>query len=215
MKMKKYGLLIALMYSAISLYGNIYIPKAKLAGETVHARVSKDTAHVTAVFEFSDLYTRDALALYFPIFSDTQVDPIQVLAGSRFELEINGKKAAIPTPCDAPPSLKTPESSVTTPRAYWFYVNIGDLLGDTIVDLNCRVVIRATYSQPLIGGVFYYLPIIPGISEAEEKKRSWSYQLFVRSGLRVMQVRTKGADYEQLEDCVVVYLKHAKIVAVQ
>jgi hypothetical protein len=185
------------------------VPSAKLAGETVYVHLLKDEARVTAVFEFEEWITRDAKLVYFPLFASDPADPVKVLARTGFELEISGKKLGIALPCEAPKRFQKMAGSL---RVCWFVANLDDLVEDADVDLSRRMTIRVSYSQPLIGGCFYYLPVIMGL---EKQKRSWRYQMLARSGLRVTEVVSKGTDYEQIADSVVVYLKDGETVAIK
>lgn len=206
--MKLFHLTFALILFAASARGNLYIPNAKLAGETVHVRLMKNAAVVTAVFEFEEFLTRDAKIVYFPIFSENAHNPVEVLANSEFELAVGDKKQAIATPCPPPEGLG---NIPNRPRVFWFSANIDDLTDDTVI---FPLVIKVTYTQPRIQGRFHYLPIIPGAA-GESTKRSWNYQMLAYSGSRVTQVTSKPSDYEQLADSVVVYLKDRQPVELQ
>jgi hypothetical protein len=219
--MKKIQFLLGIFLLVSAAHGNVYIPKAKLAGETVYVQLTKDSARVTAVFEFEQLQTKDGLIVYFPIFSNAADDPIRVLADSRFELSVGDKTVNFAKPCPAPEWTKDIK---TDHRICWFTANIGDLIfyqddKSVVVETNESTVIRFSYTQPLIHGRFYYLPVIPGASVPDwdwnKNRYSWNYQMFARSGLRVTDVSSKGTLYEPLEDSVVVYLKDREIVEIQ
>jgi hypothetical protein len=209
--MRTHALLFALVISALPANANLYVPRAKLAGETVRVRLQKDSAEVTAVFEFAEWFTRDAKVLYFPIFSADVVDPIQLLARSGFELEIEGQKIGMAAPCAPPARFKLIPGS---PRIYWFSADLEELGEKWNEEVFPRVVVRVSYSQPMVRGSFYYLPIIVGTSEKEER-RAWHYQMQLHAASRVPRVLSKGTDYEQLADTVVVYLKDGEIVEVR
>jgi hypothetical protein len=208
--MKTLAILLGLVVGTFSLKANAYVPNAKLAGESVSVRVLKDEARVTAVFEFEDLITRDAKKVYFPIFAADGADPGKILARAGFELEIRGKKLGTAFPCEAPEKFRKKTSD---PRVYWFVADIDDLVEAAEIELHPRMIIRVSYSQPLIDGRFHYLPVIVGQDDREN--RSWRYQMVVRSNLHIMEVVSKGTDYEQIAEGVVVYLKDGETVVVR
>jgi hypothetical protein len=211
--MKTHLCFIFVLACVTSTRANFYIPKAKLSGETVYVRLVKDTAAVTAIFEFDEWETRDDKLIYFPMFATGSEDPVKVLARADFELEIGGKKIGIATPCAPPRKFRDIPSG---PKILWFAANLDLLIGDTAVDINQRVIVRASYVQPLIQGVFYYLPVIAGQSDdLDREKRSWRYQMHARSTLRITTVLSKKSDFEQLGDSVVVFLKDGEIVEVR
>ena len=199
---------------AISTSANVYIPKAKLAGETVFVHITKEAAVVTAVFEFDDWITLDAKVVYFPIFTNASDDPIQILAHADFALEVDGKKLGVAAPCETPTRFgKLPKN----PRISWYAANLDELIDNAKaeVDFNRRIIVRLSYTQPLIHGRFYYLPVVIGSADPDKEKRSWNYQMLAHSNLKILQVLSKQVDYEQLGNGVVVYLKDTEIVVIQ
>lgn len=208
--MKPLALLIGLSVMATSAVANVYVPNAKLAGESVLVRVGKEEASVTAVFEFEDWITRDTKWVYFPIFASDSSDPVKVLARARLELEIEGKKLDVALPCEAPERFRKRTSD---PRACWFRTKIDDLFGDEVMEIHPRMTIRVSYTQPLIGGRFHYLPVIVGDDRKQE--RSWRFQMFVRADSHVLEVMSKDTDYEKIADGAVVYLKDGETVVVR
>lgn len=198
---------ITLVVSCVS--ANIYVPKAKLAGETVSALLIADAAMITAVFQFEDWETKDEKIAYFPIFS-TDTDPVRVLAKSRFEFRI-GDKTGTAVPCKAPRSVVQLPSGV---RVFWYAIHFEDLIDD--VDLNATLhplAIRVSYLQPLIGRQFFYLPSIAGFAIYKEQ-RSWPFQLHVRSAERSLRV-VSTSDYESLGDALTVYLRDGALVVLE
>jgi len=191
--------LLAFLLLATAASGNLYVPKAKLAGETVYVRLAKEAAIVSAVFEFEDWFTRDAKIVYFPIYANETDDPIQVLARAEFALDVGGTKLGVATPCEAPERFKKMPAN---PRVCWYSVNLDHVIEPETVDFDGRVAVRLTYTQPLIRGRFYYLPAIIGHGELDQKTRPWRYQMLARSSARVVQVLSKGTDYEQFGDSI-------------
>lgn len=191
----------------------VYAPKARLAGETVYARISKEAASVTAVLEFEEWSTDDSKIVYFPIFAAEASDPITVLSKADLEFEVDGRKVGVAAPCEAPQGLAHAHASC---RIYWFSANLDELVdeGESVEILNRgnRVVVRFTYSQPLIEGGFYYLPIIPGQSG---ESSSWNYQMFVRSDSKPLRVASKGTEFFVLEDVISVHLRDREIVEIR
>ena len=191
---------------------NVYVPNAKLAGETVSARLSADSAVVTAVFQFDEWLTKDEQVIYFPIFaSDT--DPLRVLATAKFELEITGKKIDTALPCEPPPRKfqHLPKGI----RVFWYSTKFNELV-DT-KDMNSSdypLVVKATFVQPLIAGKFYYLPVITG-KTSDPEKRSWNYQMHARSAVKMIRVGSSQSDYSVLGDAVTVYLRDGEVVILE
>jgi hypothetical protein len=188
---------------------NVYVPKAKLAGETVYARLSKESASVTAVFEFEEWFTQDAKIVYFPVFATEAVDPITVLSRAEIEFEVGDKKVGVASPCEAPKGLK---QALAGAHIYWFSANLNDLVDGAELESSGRTIVRFSYSQPLISGRFYYLPIIAGSSDGAA---SWKYQMLVRSESKPVRVTSKGTEFYQLADVVSVYLKDREIVEIR
>ncbi len=207
MKLSLLALVLTLLAPCVR--GNVYIPDARLSGETVHVRMGKDSAAITALFAFEHDLTRNDRTFYFPIFSDDNSTSAQVLAIAGLELEVDGKKQSMATPCDTPNGLKGLPS---TPRIYWFSANLDDLIEDSGTEaIDKPITIRVSYSQARIHGSVHYLPIIIG-GTGSLAHRSWNYQLHAHSGARVTRVISKGTDYEQIADSVVVYLKDRELV---
>jgi len=208
--MKPFALFVGLSVMVLSAMANVYVPNAKLAGESVVVRMAKDEGVVTAVFEFEEWIARDTKWVYFPIFTSDSSDPVKVLARAGLELEIGGKKLEVPLPCEAPERFR---KKTGDPQVCWFRANIDDSLGEEVVEIHSRMTIRVSYSQPLIGDRFYYLPVI--IGQNDKEKRSWRYQMHVRAGPRILKVVSNDTDYEQITEGVVVYLKDGETVAVR
>ena len=209
--MKVVAVLVYLAAAVFHAKANLYLPHAKLAGESVHVRLLKETAEVTAVFEFDEWITRDAKVLYFPIFSADAIDPLKLLARTGLTLEIQGRKIGIPAPCAPPDKFKKLSGS---PRVCWFAANLEELAEQWNEEAYARIFVKVIYAQPLIQGSFYYLPVIVGSSDKSES-RSWRYQMLVHSETRIARVTSKTTDYEQLADAVVVYLKDGNLVEVR
>jgi hypothetical protein len=210
--MKTILLFIAAFAAAMSAHANFYLPNAKLAGETVHVGLTQELGIVSAVFEFEEWQTREPKLVYFPMFANDDDDPLNVLARSRFELEICGKQKGIATPCVAPKSIKLPQNS---PRVFWFVVNIDDLVDYADFDPNGHLVIKVNYNQPLIRGRLFYLPVIAGWTGRDRNERTGEYQLHAQAGARMPRVMSGDSDCEQLRDGVVVYLRDAEVVVLQ
>jgi hypothetical protein len=204
-------LTIALLFGT-SAQANVYVPRAKLAGETVKVRLSGDSAIVTAVFEFEERITRDAKVVYFPIFATDTNDPLQVRARAKFEIEIGGRKTGIAMPCKSPREFGKPPSGV---RACWFVANLDDLIDDSEKPSEGRIALKATYVQPLLRGTFYYLPVMSGHVVPGGEERSWQYQMHARSPSHLIRVQSKGIDSEEMDDGIVVYLKDGELVELQ
>jgi hypothetical protein len=189
--------------------GNFYVPKARLAGESVYVRLSSESGRVTGVFEFEDWITRDKKVVYFPVFGSPASEPFTVLSQAEIEFEVHGKKVGIAMPCETPAGMK---QSVAGARIFWFAANLDDSVDIEALNSGDRMVVRFSYTQRLIKGRFYYLPIIPGQAVDEP---SWRYQMFVRSESRVVRVTSKDTDSFSLADGVVVHLKDRSILEVR
>jgi len=179
-----------------------------MAGETVYARVGKQAATVTAAFEFEDWETRDEKFVYFPVFAEEGAEPLHVLAHADIEFEIDGKKGGVPAPCEAPIKSK---SALPGIRVFWFAASLDDLVGGEFIG-DYRFIVRLSYSQPLIGGRFYYLPVIVG--QSREMTDSWKYQMIVRSELRPVRL-ISASESQALLDLVTVHLKDGEIVSIE
>lgn len=198
---------IILFVSSVS--ANIYVPKAKLVGETVSAVLLANAAMINAVFQFEYWETEDEKIAYFPIFT-TDTDSVRVLAESRFEFRI-GDKTGTAVPCEAPRSVAHLPSGV---RVFWYAIHFEDLVDDA--ELNATLYplpIRVSYLQPLIGRQFFYLPSIAGFAISKEK-RSWPFQLHVRSAEHSLRV-VSTSDYESLGDALTVYLRDGSLVVLE
>lgn len=189
---------------------NFYVPRARLIGETVHVRLLKDVAEVTAVFEFEGWETSDDKILYLPLFAGPTVSPTRLLGDAGLQLTFNGQNAGQAAPCPAPERLR---AAAPGRRVLWFAVHVDDLLPDSAAEVP-PVVIKASYLQPLIGGHFFYLPVIAGQSKTGDR-RAWSYQLHVHSPTHVTQLVSQGVDHEPLSDGLVIYLRDGEVVDVR
>jgi len=191
---------------------NVYIPNAKLAGETVSVRLLGNSAVVTATFQFQDWMTKDQKIIYFPIFA-SDADPLRVLATAKFELEITGKKIGTALPCE-PPSRKFQHLPKGI-RVFWYGTKFDELVDEGDMNSsNYPLVVKATYVQPLIAGKFYYLPVITGMTNDAEK-RSWNYQMHARSAVKMIRVESSDSDYSVLGDAVTVYLRDGEVVILE
>lgn len=207
--MKSLNILALIAFSAAWAAANVYVPKAKLAGETVSALLIEDTANITAVFQFEEWVTKDEKIAYFPIFS-TDTDPVKALAKARFEFRI-GDKTGSAVPCEAPRSIAKLPNGV---RVFWYAINFDDLIEDfdqsgTLYPISIRV----SYLQPLIGRRFFYLPSIAGFAISEEA-RSWPFQLHARAAGRSLRV-ISASDFESLGDSITVYLRDEALVVLE
>lgn len=203
---------LSLLIAATCAWGNVRVPKATLAGETVYVRLGRDSADVTAVFAFEYYwYTKDAKIVYFPLFAPDGVAPIKVLERAKIEFEVADQKVVVASPCPAPPGMMdTWQGS----RIHWFAVNLEYAVeSDKLDNKTDNILICFSYSQPLIGGRFYYLPIIP--RESPRSDGSWAYQMLVRSAAKPVVVVSEKTDYIRLADTIVVYLKHGEVVEIQ
>jgi len=191
---------------------NLYIPKAKLAGETVQVLMDAINADVNAVFEFEDWMTLDDKIVYLPIFSQQSDDPIRTLSQAKFELDVGGKKIQAALPCEPPERFK---SLSKEHRIHWYAINLDHLFEDEVPGFGNNVTIRLHYVQPLIADQFYYLPVIIGHSTNDASTTEWKYQMYVRSFIKIAQVISKKSRYERLGDSVVVLLRDAEIVQIR
>jgi hypothetical protein len=200
------------LLAAPAVWANVYLPNAKLVGETVQVRLLADSAVVTAAFEFDDWITSDAKRLYIPLFAREGDDPIDVLSRARLDLVIRGKEAGLATPCKAPRAVGEHPTGV---KVFWFVLNLDEFEKELVFLNDAPLVVRVTYHQPLLGGRFYYLPVIPGFESKEKERRSWSYQLFARCSAHVIRVFSPEPDYERYEDGVVWYLRDGQLVVLE
>jgi hypothetical protein len=204
--------LAVFLSAAILASANLYVPKAKLAGETVQVILDATNAEVSAIFEFEDWMTLDEKIVYFPIFGYPTSNAIQVLTEAKFELEAADKKLHIALPCEPPERFKDLSK---TYNIHWYSVNLDHLFEGEVPSVGHNSIIKFRYIQPLIAGKFHYLPVIIGRSNYETSARAWQYQMHVRSFIKVPQVLSMKSSYERLGDSVVVYLKHGEIVEIQ
>jgi hypothetical protein len=209
--MKKIPSLIIALSLAASAMANIYVPKATLVGESVHVRLSNDVGRVTAVFQFEDWYTRDGNVAYFPVFGDVNATPVQILASSGLEFELDGKRLSIAEPCEAPARFR---QLARDPRIHWFSADLDSVFSDD-ADCGTPLVIKMTYSQPLIGGRFYYLPVIARGESPKKDGRDWCFQMIALSGVRPVRVLSKPTDFERMGDGVAIFLKDGEVVELQ
>jgi hypothetical protein len=207
--MRKLYLALLLCVTSSLARGNFVIPKAKLAGESVYVTIASSSARVAGIFEFESWMTHDEKVVYFPIFGLPTAEPLSVLSQSEFEFEIHGKTVGVAKPCDAPPGMK---QSVAGLRIFWFAANLDQLVEYDEPNSEERMIVRFSYTQPLLHDCFYYLPIIPGYVEDEQ---AWRYQMLVRSARRTVQVTSKQNDAFPVADAVVVHLKDRSIVEVR
>ena len=187
-----------------SAFANDIVPKAKLAGETVYVRIGQDSASVAAVFKFEPGATADARTIYFPIFAVGEVDPAAVLAQANVDFSIDEKPGELVTPCAAPAGL---DLKIGRIRACWFSIAIED--APDRVETEHPVLVRLSYTQPLIKGEFLYLPVIPGQSKDDA---AWSYQMLARADHHIVRVITGKAEYFPLADAVSIHLRDRQIL---
>lgn len=185
-------------------------PKATLVGETVSVHLRKNTAVVTAVYEFRRGESPGGKRLvYFPMFSTEAADPMAVLQRSDLAFEVDGKAAGVAEPCAAPRQIVGLPAGVSV---VWFAADLDALRDPSESDAeSASTTLRASYVQPLIRGRFYYLPLIAGYELLDQGTRAWPYQLHARGATRMPRV-APGLDYEPLGDIVVVYLKDGQFV---
>jgi len=194
----------AIFACGLPSFANVVIPKAKLAGETVYVRIGQDSASVAAVFKVEPPETADAKVIYFPIFAVGEVDPATVLAQANVDFSINEKPGELVTPCAAPAGL---DLKIGRVRTYWFSIAIEDAPDSP--PSEGPVLVRLSYSQPLIKGEFLYLPIIPGQTKDEA---AWSYQMLARADHHIVRVITEKAEYFPLADAVSIHLRDRQIL---
>jgi hypothetical protein len=204
--------LVSLLFAVASASANPVISKAKavLVGETVHVKMLEDAAIVRGVFEFEDWLPGDGTTVYVPIFAEKASEAAQLLAQTGLELEVDGKRLGPASPCDVPAGVALPAN---IPRIFWFAADLDILIDDRESIASRRCVLKVSYSQPLIRGRFYYLPILAGES-SEGNKRRWNYQMIIQATTRIPQVLSKHSDFEQLGSNLVIYLRNRSIVEV-
>ena len=177
------ALIVALVIGAAELDANIRWPRATLVGETVDVNLVRDSASVNAIFEFEGGIENAENVVYFPLFAEAGGNPVHVLSVAHFELTIADKLVVGAVPSEAPAGFK--EFTKTHPGIFWYATNLDDLAADLGMKNGCRYTVRFNYSQPLINGKFYYLPILIG---SDLSTRNWKYQMRVHSISRVPQV---------------------------
>jgi hypothetical protein len=210
--MKPFRIISLLLVLATCAQANVYVPRAKLTGETVSVRILNGSAAVTAIFEFEYLITRDEKVIYFPIFSTDGDDPIHVLSQANFDLEINGQKFGTATACAAPRAFKKLPPGA---KAFWFVVNLEAFVTIDVLNSGKPVIVRFTYSQPLIHREFFYLPVITGHDVLDREGRAWRYQMHARCPTKMVRVLSTDTDYEQLDDGITVFLKDGELVELE
>ena len=167
---------LLLLLLATSASANLYVPKAKLAGETVQVLLDATSAEVQAVFEFEDWMTLDDKIIYFPVFGYSESDPAKVLAEAKFELEVAEKKLNVALPCEPPERFKDLSKAN---HIYWFSVNLDHLFEDEVWPFGNSPTVKLRYIQPLIDNKFCYLPVIIGKVGNTDTARAWQYQMHV------------------------------------
>ncbi len=199
--------LLALLFVGCSVgaHASIYIPKGKLAGESVYVRIGKDTASVAGIFEFEDFSVRDSKTLYFPLVGPTNTDPIKLLEQSGVDITVNGNPVGLPSPCESPVG---PEVKIGGAHVYWYCVSLDEEGAGEKAD-GAKFTVRLNYTQALIRGRFLYLPCLPGHPREESP---WRYQMLARAEHHVVRVTTEGTEYFPLIDAVSVQLKDRQIV---
>jgi len=187
-------------------------PKSKIVGQSVYVALGKEAATVTVVFEINTWETSDTKIVYFPIFAQDGMDPIKILAQSRFEFEVGEIKNEAAVPCAAPPGMMKTWNGY---HIYWFAINIGEVLEAGELDWldSDGALVRFTYTQSLLGGRFYYLPLIP--HEYPASDRLWQYHMIVRAAHKPVAVVSKKTDYCRLADVVIVYLRSAVVTEIE
>ena len=183
----------------------------RLTGETVEAHVLAGVAVVSGVYKFDEWYTRDRKVMYIPIFVGGDETPIVALARAKFEVEVGGEKFDSIAPCEAPAHFDVPKNC---PKIEWFVVDIDDQV-ETLDPAAPSGLVRITYEQPLIDGVFYYIPVIVGQRSGSQNERAWNYQMHASAPSHALRVISEGTDYERLAGGIVVYLQHRGIVALK
>jgi len=202
---------LALFSVVPPLWGDGAMPKAKLAGESVYVRIGNQAVAVAAALEFEDWATEEEQLVYFPIFAPASADPLQVLDEARLEFDLNGKPGGVATPCAAPMKLT---SALPGIRIFWYSASLADMVVGEAEDTgDTRFIVRLSYTQPLLGRRFYYLPVIMGQVSAGQE--GWKYQMIVRSVAKPVRVISKGTEYRVLLDAVAVRLRDREIVVIE
>jgi hypothetical protein len=99
-------------------------------------------------------------------------------------------------------------------RVTWFSADV-DALAEQSNETEPLILLRATYTQSLIQGKFYYVALISGYDLVENQPRAWRYQLHAHTTSRVPKVGSKGTDYEPLGDALTVYLRDGELVQLE
>jgi hypothetical protein len=188
--------------------GNVYVPDSKVVGEALSVLITKESALVQGVFDFNDWMTKDEKVFYLPIYAPEDMEPTRLLAIAKVEVEVAGKSVERITPCAAPSGFGQLRHAR---RVQWFCwrVTLDDV--DQVVTFGPRI--RVSYTQPLINGRFYYLPVIKGAPRGEG--RGWAYQMHVRGASRLSHMVSEKIDHEVFGSVLTVFLKDGEEVEVQ
>jgi len=181
---------------------------AAMTGESVYVHLS-DRADATVVGAFEEWAGGEAEALYFPIFGRAGDAPLRVLDESGLEVDLNGKRVETLAPCAPPDGFKNVAAGR---RVFWFKADVAETLADEKPATVLQV--RVRYTQALIAGRFYYLPVLPRQPGELMGERPWAWQLHARSDVKVPKVLGTTVEREQLRDTVIVYLRHAEVVEI-
>lgn len=182
----------------------------RMVGETVTVRLLSDTGEVSGSYAFEPYWWGERpRTLYVPVFAADSDDPVKTFEQTKMEVYVNGYPSQLPMPCDPPKEFEPP---AVAPKIVWFSTSLAFLIDGDIPPEHPTIQVR--YSQPLIEGKFYYLPIITG-ADPVARKADPLFIMRIHSSKGLPLLLSESTEFERRDDHLVLYLKNQELVIAQ
>lgn len=175
-----------------------------IKGETIYVRVNDLGGEVDGTLE-TDSVPREVL---LPMFTTSKARPAEVIDEARPRVFLDELEFSEITPAAAPFAIGGLPRGV---KVVWLSATVSPADAERFAQAT-GTTLRVSYRQPLLQDRFLYLPLIVPGHERPAAKRTWPFQMFVRSTDRLLQPPEPPADSQHLGDILVVYLRDRQLV---
>lgn len=173
-------------------------------GETVYVRISDLGGEVDGTHE-TDNVPREVLV---PVFAASKTRPSEVIDESRPRVFLDDLEFSEIAPATEPFAIQGLPRGV---KVVWLSATVSPADAERFAQAT-GTTLRVSYRQPLLQDRFLYLPLIVPGHERLAAKRTWPFQMFVRSTDRLLQPPEPPTDSQHLGDILVVYLRDRQLV---
>ena len=175
-----------------------------IQGETVYVRLSDLGGEVDGTHE-ADTAPRELLV---PLFATSKARPSEVIDEARLRVFLDDFEFSEITPVAAPFAIEGLPRGV---KVVWLSATVAPADAERFAPAT-GTTLRVSYRQPLLHDRFLHLPLMVPHHERRSAKRTWPFQMFVRSTDRLLQPPEPPADSQHLGDILVVYLRDRQLV---